>query len=172
MMCAASPQKDACQGDSGGPLYDPENDSVVGVVSWGVGCAAPNFPGVYSRISGSRAWIQEIVCSQSDYRTKPSWCFIKEPMQESCDARNEYNVDIQFHLQNDEDSIRWNIKRRTAPTKFNDLIVKGQRSGIVTRGKQLCVPKGACYRLTINDEAKQGISFAFQIFVNGEINIL
>ncbi len=171
MMCAASPQKDACQGDSGGPLYDPENESVVGIVSWGIGCASPTFPGVYSRISGSKAWIEEIVCSKSDYRDKPSWCFMKETEGEACDRNAENDVEIRFHFQNNEDSIRWNIKRRTAPKRFNDLIGKGQRSGVVTRGKKLCVPKGECYKLTINDEVKEeGISFAFQIFVNGKLH--
>ena len=50
MMCAMDPGQDACQGDSGGPLYDQENDVVVGIVSWGVGCAG-DFPGVYAQIS-------------------------------------------------------------------------------------------------------------------------
>lgn len=45
MMCAAAPGKDACSGDSGGPLYDAENDAVVGLTSWGVGCADPDYPG-------------------------------------------------------------------------------------------------------------------------------
>ena len=50
MMCALTPFKDVCQGDSGGPLYDSENDVVVGITSWGYGCA-DDFPGVYARIS-------------------------------------------------------------------------------------------------------------------------
>ncbi|RVE51122.1 hypothetical protein evm_004265 [Chilo suppressalis] len=39
--------RDQCQGDSGGPLY--HNRVVVGVCSWGRGCANPNFPGVNAR---------------------------------------------------------------------------------------------------------------------------
>ena len=51
MMCAARPGKDTCQSDSGGPLYDKEANAVVGIVSWGNGCARPGYPGVYSRIA-------------------------------------------------------------------------------------------------------------------------
>ena len=39
------------QGDSGGPLIDKLNNVLVGVVSWGDGCAVKGYPGVYSRIS-------------------------------------------------------------------------------------------------------------------------
>ena len=63
MMCAAARGKDACQGDSGGPIFvrsedgDPFNDVQVGIVSWGIGCANPSFPGVYSRVAKARKWI-------------------------------------------------------------------------------------------------------------------
>jgi trypsin len=71
MLCAADKGQDSCQGDSGGPLViqgksgDGSDDVQVGVVSWGVGCASPDFPGVYSRLSEAYDWIVSEVCSQS-----------------------------------------------------------------------------------------------------------
>ncbi len=44
---------DTCQGDSGGPMFkrNAANEWVqVGITSWGIGCAQPNAPGVYTEV--------------------------------------------------------------------------------------------------------------------------
>lgn len=67
MMCASVPQggKDACKRDSGGPLVADlgGRNSLVGVVSWGQGCAEASYPGVYTRVTSFRAWIDQQVKS-------------------------------------------------------------------------------------------------------------
>ena len=54
MVCAGYPQggRDACAGDSGGPMV--VDGRLVGVVSWGDGCARAGKPGVYTRLTSYR----------------------------------------------------------------------------------------------------------------------
>ena len=66
MVCAgdANGGEDSCQGDSGGPLIMINSDDeyeLIGIVSWGYGCAEPNYPGVYSKIHSRLDWFFQYI---------------------------------------------------------------------------------------------------------------
>lgn len=75
---------DTCQGDSGGPAFfaTPESDfNVVGIVSWGLGCAegVRQAAGVYTLVPHYRSWIRgylntsrpsgHVTVTQSDFQS-------------------------------------------------------------------------------------------------------
>jgi secreted trypsin-like serine protease len=65
MICAGLPEggKDTCQGDSGGPLMVNSNYGwqQIGITSWGYGCAAPDSPGVYTRLALYNDWLNKTI---------------------------------------------------------------------------------------------------------------
>lgn len=49
--------------DSGGPLvtFDSYRRATqLGIVSWGLDCGKPNYPGVYGNVIAVREWIYDI----------------------------------------------------------------------------------------------------------------
>nr|XP_027214822.1 venom protease-like [Penaeus vannamei] len=63
-LCAGKGTTDSCGGDSGGPLNYLGRDGryyVVGVVSFAVDCARPEFPGVYTRVTSYLDWLLPVL---------------------------------------------------------------------------------------------------------------
>jgi len=71
MLCAGIMQggKDSCNNDSGGPLVAKNHKdnngaaTLVGVVSWGKGCAKKNYPGVYVDVAHymQNGWLSNLI---------------------------------------------------------------------------------------------------------------
>ena len=76
MLCAGDGRgkRDACFGDSGGPLVHQTKETVkgkthyrwriVGIVSWGDGCAKRGKYGYFTRVSFYKDWIKNIIGSR------------------------------------------------------------------------------------------------------------
>ncbi|GIY49572.1 serine proteinase stubble [Caerostris darwini] len=70
-MCAGFEEggRDSCQGDSGGPLQIQADEGywfLAGIISWGIGCAEPNMPGVCTRISKFKDWVVQQIRQNSE----------------------------------------------------------------------------------------------------------
>ncbi|KAM9738148.1 coagulation factor VII-like isoform 2-T2 [Menidia menidia] len=68
MFCAGYPdgRTDSCRGDSGGPLVTEYRGTayLLGIVSWGRGCAQPGNYGIYTRVSNYLQWVQDRIQDQ------------------------------------------------------------------------------------------------------------
>ncbi len=50
------------KGDSGGPMQIGTGNTwtQIGIVSWGIGCGKSHYPGVYTRVTDVKDWIEKI----------------------------------------------------------------------------------------------------------------
>ena len=74
MICAGHPggERDSCQGDSGGPIIGMKDDEpiLVGIVSWGDGCARALKYGVYARLAVFAEWVDACLVGRAECDVK------------------------------------------------------------------------------------------------------
>jgi len=92
MICAGLPEggKDSCQGDSGGPFVCKNDDDkavLTGVVSFGIGCALADYPGVYARVTAVLDWVK---ASMGDITPPPNPPTTAGPTQGPSDCMVEW----------------------------------------------------------------------------------
>nr|XP_050035767.2 transmembrane protease serine 9-like [Dermacentor andersoni] len=65
-LCGGRPGRGVCYGDSGGPLSCQLSDGrwyVLGVASFGSGCARASYPDVYTRVHHFTGWIRDTIAA-------------------------------------------------------------------------------------------------------------
>ncbi len=187
MIMAGYPEGgyDSCQGDSGGPMVvlaaDGSTYLQVGVVSWGSGCAEPNYPGVYARVSYFIDWICENTNGDVCPNESP---FCNDDAIYGCTDSSATNYDlnatindgscnytcdnsIQLSLQLDcyGEEISWEIVNENGVTVAEvntGTYPGGSTSNTMEEGgslqeQEICLSAG-CYTFTITDSYGDGLA--------------
>merc|ERR1719464_1205429 len=189
MLCAGFTDggKDSCQGDSGGPIVRRKyvgdgrfEDTHVGVVSWGEGCALPQKPGVYARTSSGSSWIKEVVCG--DWSLPADFC-----------GDDPENNDNNNNVDPTDDDVECNQKLEIIVNTDTYGIETGitltdQNGALILRRKYLlqfytnthtvCLKSNMCYNFEVTDAYGDGMCTnsggcgSFELKLNGEIKLL
>merc|ERR1719253_2393926 len=164
MLCAAREGKDACQGDSGGPLIDKITGKLVGITSWGYGCADPNYPGVYAKVQDQIVWIQETIALLTSPIVPPT----SAPTVPCTTGTSSFT----FQLKTDQwvPETAWELKAdgAVAPVLSRAKENYNQQHTLYDEVYEVCA---GTYEFTITDVYGDGIigDGFYKLFGNGEL---
>merc|ERR1712045_372296 len=180
--------EDACQGDSGGPLFDRQSNTLVGVTSWGEGCALKTHPGVYARIGDQwEAWIKPTICKNHS-SPKPKFCSSSptppsptppSPTPPSptppatCDSTKSKLL-VEILTDDDGEETSWLLKKRNFNGKFKTILAGGMDEDYednFLHKEVYCVPKDKCFKFHIFDARGDGLAGKgyYKVVLNGKL---
>lgn len=162
MVCAGYTQggKDSCQGDSGGPLlYQMDGQwHQVGIVSFGEGCALPNYPGVYAKVSQYDDWVKQVMAGTG----QPSTTNPTTPTEPETNPDTETDTDISnetdisgagmFNLPDEVDLVAFDGKPEENIILLENITNQAiEISDITTNHPAFSVDKQACVTSLASD---------------------
>ena len=177
-LCAADfeEREDTCQGDSGGPILlageDANDDLQLGITSSGLGCAHPQVPAIYARVSYVYDWIREHVCRMS---LDPPADFDCEPPTASTEpdlSGEMVNLTLEFSADIFANEAGWIVQ---SPNENGVMVTYAYQSiGMYPTGTDesdifnlnvtFSIPSNRYYVLTIFDSFGDGFSNGTQPF--------
>jgi uncharacterized protein with ParB-like and HNH nuclease domain len=144
---------------SGGPLFDTQKDIVVGITSWGIGCAQENFSGVYSRIHAAFNWIKETICNDED-AIKPSFCYCNN-------AENRLSINVKGTKESNGKLI-FKIQSKGSRKIIGRKIFRNRNGR-----KDFCFPKDLCLNAFVVTKSGGGdysVTLNGREYMNNEFN--
>jgi len=156
---------DTCQGDSGGPMVHKKTGTLVGVVSFGIGCARHDYGGVNARVSAVSDWLDQNMCLWSNY-PKCNGSYAPTPAPTSPGNGNSFGnsaitgaITITVTYDDYPEELAWGLLKKNDPTR--PLKFQAQKSintpGKVTTDTFAGLPVGIVYSFKVSDSEADGI---------------
>jgi len=171
--------KGSCQGDSGGPVIvlgkTPEEDVLVGLTSFGEGCARDNVPDVSSRVSAFQNWIScvmEGTCTDNPNAEPPPPNDDDDQVIISVDPRTSYvlgpTVTVNITVTTDANPGETRLFFRDMCTGEHWFLGFDQAN--TQYSKSITLPTIGQYKLGLFDDGTDGLESGGATFEsNGEV---